>query len=311
MSPMPAKQLQQSDPQQEALEWFSLLRQPGCDETQRQAFAAWCQVPENAHAYAELETFWQQLQPPPARPRPRHVTVRRSHLGKWLALVFLVGMAAAAYLYWPLLQRLASELHTDVGERRSTRLADGTTLNLDSASAMNIDLRGRTRQLHLVQGQVYLEVVLDGRAMEVDVGNARIQVFGTRLQVARHAGHDELVVLSGKAMVTQGGEQRMVSAGERVTFNDTRIDPVQKADLKTADSWRNGRLKATDMPLGQVLERLAGYQGQRVWMMDEQMAHRRVSGDFNLDRAGESLQSLAAAQHLQLQGVLGHWLVVH
>ena len=145
----------------------------------------------------------------------------------------------------------------------------------------------------------------------MDVVNARIQVFGTRLQVARHAGHDELVVLSGKAMVTQGGEQRMVSAGERVTFNDTRIDPVQKADLKTADSWRNGRLKATDMPLGQVLERLASYQGQRVWMVDEQMAHRRVSGDFNLDRPGESLQSLAAAQHLQLQGVLGHWLVVH
>lgn len=46
-------------------------------------------------------------------------------------------------------------------------------------------------------------------------------------------------------------------------------------------------------------------------MVDEQMAHRRVSGDFNLDRPGESLQSLAAAQHLQLQGVLGHWLVVH
>lgn len=64
------------------------------------------------------------------------------------------------------------------------------------------------------------------------------------------------------------------------------------------------------MPLGQVLERLASYQGQRVWLMDEQLAHRRVSGDFNLDRAGKTLQSLAAAQHLQLQGVLGHWLMV-
>lgn len=309
MSPMSAKQLQ-PDPQQEALAWFSLLRQPGCDETQRQAFAAWCQVQENAHAYAELETFWQQLQPAPARPRPRHVTVRRSHLGKGLALVFLLGLGAAAYLYWPLIQRLASELHTDVGERRSIRLADGTTLNLDSASAMNVDLRGRTRQLHLVQGQVHMEVVLDGRAMDVEVGNARIQVYGTRLQIARHAGRDELVVFSGKAMVTQGGEQRMVSAGERVTFDDTRIAPVRKADLKTADSWRNGRLKATDMPLRQVLERLAGYQGQRLWMMDEHVAHRRVSGDFNLDRPDQSLQSLAAAQQLQLLGVLGHWLVV-
>lgn len=53
----------------------------------------------------------------------------------------------------------------------------------------------------------------------------------------------------------------MVSAGEQVTFDDTRIGPVHKADLKTADSWRTGRLTATDMPLGQVLKRLAAYQG--------------------------------------------------
>ncbi|MGB8970964.1 MAG: FecR domain-containing protein, partial [Pseudomonas capeferrum] len=261
-------------------------------------------------AYAELETFWQQLQPAPARPRPRQITARRSHLGKWLALVFLLVLGALAYLYWPLIQRLGSEMHTDVGERRSLRLADGSTVHLDSASAMNVDLRGRTRQLHLVQGQVYLEVLLDGRAMEVDVGEARIQVFGTRLQIARFADHNELVVLSGKAMVVQGGEQRLVSAGERVTFDATRIDPVQKADMKTADSWRNGRLRAADMPLGQVLERLAGYQGQRLWMLEEQAAHRRVSGDFSLDRPAESLAALASTQQLQLQGVLGHWLIV-
>ncbi|MBC3483080.1 FecR domain-containing protein [Pseudomonas sp. SWRI77] len=306
---MPAKQ-SQPDPQQEALEWFSRLRQPGCDEGERQVFAAWCQEPQNAQAYAELETFWQQLQPAPARPQPRQLTARRSHLGKWLALVFLLVLGALAYLYWPLMQRLGSEMHTDVGERRSLRLADGSTVHLDSASAMNVDLRGRTRQLHLVQGQVYLEVLLDGRAMEVDVGDARIQVFGTRLQIARFADHNELVVLSGKAMVVQGGEQRLVSAGERVTFDATRIDPVQKADMKTADSWRNGRLRATDMPLGQVLERLAGYQGQRLWMLDEQAAHRRVSGDFSLDRPAESLAALASTQQLQLQGVLGHWLIV-
>ncbi|WP_095064007.1 FecR domain-containing protein [Pseudomonas sp. Irchel s3f19] len=306
---MPAKQFQ-PDPQQEALEWFSRLRQPGCDEGERQVFAAWCQVPQNAQAYAELETFWQQLQPAPARPQPRQLTARRSHLGKWLALVFLLVMGTLAYLYWPLMQRLGSEMHTDVGERRSLRLADGSTVHLDSASAMNVDLRGRTRQLHLVQGQVYLEVLLDGRAMEVDVGDARIQVFGTRLQIARFADHNELVVLSGKAMVVQGGEQRLVSAGERVTFDATRIDPVQKADMKTADSWRNGRLRTTDMPLGQVLERLAGYQGQRLWMLDEQAAHRRVSGDFSLDRPAESLAALASTQQLQLQGVLDHWLIV-
>jgi len=309
MSPMPATQIQ-AVPQQEALEWFSRLRQPGCNERERHAFAQWCQDPLNAHAYAELEACWQQLHVPAARPRPRQVEARRSQLGKGLALLFLLALAGLAYMYWPLMQRLGSELHTDAGERRSLRLADGSTLHLDSASAMNVDLRGRTRLLHLVQGQVYLEVMLDGRAMEVEVGDARIQVFGTRLMVARRADQAELVVLSGKAMILQGGDQRMVSAGERVTFTEARINPVEKIDARTADAWRNGQLRATDMPLGQVIERLASYQGRRVWLMDEQTAYRRVSGDFNLDRPGETLDALAAEQHLKLHGVLGQWLIV-
>jgi ferric-dicitrate binding protein FerR (iron transport regulator) len=95
-----------------------------------------------------------------------------------------------------------------------------------------------------------------------------------------------------------------------VSFVGTRIDTVQKADPKTADSWRNGRLRATDMPLGQVLERLAGYQGERLWIVDAHTAHRRVSGDFNLDRPAESLAALASAQQLQLHSMLGHWLIV-
>jgi len=309
MSPMPVTQIQ-ADPQQEALEWFSRLRQPGCDERERQAFGRWCQDPRNAHAYAKLEACWQQLQPPPARPRPRETDVKRSRHGLGLALLFLLLLGALAYLYWPLMQRLGSELYTDAGERRSVRLADGSTLHLDSASAMNVDLRARTRVLQLVQGQVYLEVKLDGRALEVQVDDARIQVFGTRLMVARHAGHDELVVFNGKAMIVQGADQRLVAAGERVTFNEARIDPVHKADVKAAHAWRMGQLRASDMPLGQVIERLASYQGRRVWMMDEQTAYRRVSGDFNLDRPGETLQTLAAGQQLQLYDVLGQWLIV-
>ncbi|WP_225917259.1 FecR family protein [Pseudomonas xanthosomatis] len=308
MSPMPA--LQQPDPEQEALDWFSRLRQPGCDEALRQAFGNWCQDPLNARAYAQLEAYWQKLQAPePARPRPRETRLRRSRAGLWLGLLFLMVLAVLAFVYWPMLQRLSCELHTDSGERRSVRLADGSTLHLDSASAMNVDLRSRTRLLHLVQGQVYLEVMLDGRAMEVQVDDARIQVFGTRLQLARYSDHDELVVLAGKAAVLLGGDQRMVNAGERVTFTSTRINSTEKTDAKAADAWRRGRLQVKERPLGEVLERLAGYQGQRVWLMDEQAGYRRVSGDFDLDHPAQSLQQLASEQHLSLHGVLGHWLI--
>jgi transmembrane sensor len=309
MSPMPALQ-PPPDPEHEALEWFARLRQPGCDERLRQAFALWCQDPLNARAYAALEAYWQQLQVPAPRPRPRAVKVRRSRVGLMLGVLFLLLLALLAWLYWPTLQRLGSELHTDAGERRSVRLADGSTLHLDSASAMNVDLRGRTRQMQLVQGQVYLEVMLDGRALEVQVDDTRIQVFGTRLQITRHGDHDELVVIKGKATVSQGADQRMINAGERVTFSAAHINPVEKVDIQLVDAWRSGQLKARNLPLTEVLERLAGYQGQRVWLLDEQAAYRRINADFDLDHPTQSLDTLAAEQQLRLQGVLGHWLLV-
>ncbi|WP_223277167.1 FecR family protein [Pseudomonas oryziphila] len=309
MSPMPALQ-PQPDPEQEALDWFSRLRQPGCDDTLRQAFAHWCQDPLNARAYAQLEAYWQQLQVPAARPRPRVAKARRSRSGLYLGLLFLLLLATLAWLFWPYMQRLASELHTGSGERRSVRLADGSTLHLDSASAINVDLRDRTRRLHLVQGQISLEVMLDGRALEVQVDDARIQVFGTRLQITRYSDHDELLVLSGKAAVQQGGDQRMVSAGERVTFTDSHINPVEKIDSKAADAWRSGRLQVSQRPLAEVLERLAAYQGQRVWLLDEEASHRRVSGDFDLDHPLLSLEQLARDQQLRLYNVLGQGLIV-
>jgi len=309
MRPMPALQLQH-DPEQEALDWFARLRQPGCDTALRQAFGDWYEHPLNAQAYARLEAYCQQLQAPASRPRPRVVALRRSRLGLVLGLAFLLLLSVLAFLYWPMLQRLSCELHTESGERRSVRLADGSTLHLDSASAMNVDLRGRTRLLHLVQGQVAIDVMLDGRAMEVQVDDTRIQVFGTRLQLARYQDHDELVVLAGKAMVLQGGDQRLVNAGERVTFSASRINATEKADGKTIDAWRGGLIQASNMPLTQVLERLAAYQGQRVWLLNEQAAYRRVSGTFDLNQPAQSLERLAGDQQLSLFSVSGQWLIV-
>lgn len=308
---MPALQdLAPSDPEQEALAWFSRLRQPTCTASQRQAFEAWRQEPQNALAYAAIEVYWRQLKPPAPRLRPRPLKAVRSHAGKRVAGVFLLLLAGLLVFYWPLLQRLACELHTQPGERRSVRLPDGSTLHLDSASAVNVDLRGRTRALQLVQGQVYLEVMLDGRPMEVQIGDAHVQVYGTRLMLARGADRDELVVLSGKAAISSQGNERLLSAGERITFNDLRMDAVARIDGQTRSAWRTGHLQVKDAPLRDVITQLAGYQGKRVWLLDEQIGHRRVTGDFNLDRPTDSLDALARAQNLKIHDVLGQALIV-
>lgn len=56
--------------------------------------------------------------------------------------------------------------------------------------------------------------------------------------------------------------------------------------------------------------RLAGYQGKRAWILDAEKAHRRISGDFNLDLAAASLDTLVRDQHLQVHGLLGQALIM-
>ncbi len=187
---------------------------------------------------------------------------------------------------------------------------------MDGASAMNVDLRGRTRQLQLVQGLVDLEVNLDGRALEVQVDDVSIQVFATRLRLSRYGDHDELVVLNGKALIRQGGDQRLLSAGERVRFDSGHLEAVEKVDTRSLQAWRDGRLIAHDLPLQQVLEALAGealagYRGMRVWVLDAQIGQRRISGDFALDPASNTLDALIADQQLRAYPLLGQALIVH
>lgn len=313
MPPMPALHSPPlDDPQHEAVAWFTRLREPACSASERKVFKAWYQDPDNALAYAAVEAYWRQIQPvlPATRPRPRPIQAVRSHGGMGLAAMVLLLVAGLMAFHWPALQRLTCELHTDAGERRSVRLADGTILHLDSASAVNIDLRGRTRLLQLVQGRAYLEVVLDGRPFEVRIEDTRIQVYGTQLMLARGAAHDEVVVLRGKAGVGSQGNERLVSAGERITFDDRRTGPVERIDGQARLAWRAGHLLARDMPLGEVIEQLAGYQGKRAWMLDAGKSDRRISGDFNLDRAAASLDALARDQNLQVHGLLGQALIV-
>ncbi|CAI8805649.1 transmembrane sensor [Pseudomonas donghuensis] len=158
--------------------------------------------------------------------------------GVWAVAASLLLISALVMLQLPLLQRLNSDVATAVGERRQIQLADGSRLTLDSASAVDVDLRGPVRTLRLVQGQVFIEVTHDGRPFVVNIDQAQVQVLGTRFSVSRGRDHDEVVLLKGKVEVSIGGDKRMLAPGERVTLNGSRLDQVEKVDAERRLAWR-------------------------------------------------------------------------
>ena len=230
--------------------------------------------------------------------------------GVWAVAASLLLISALVMLQLPLLQRLNSDVATAVGERRQIQLADGSRLTLDSASAVDVDLRGPVRTLRLVQGQVFIEVTHDGRPFVVNIDQAQVQVLGTRFSVSRGRNHDEVVLLKGKVEVSSGGDKRMLAPGERVTLNGSRLDQVEKVDAERRLAWREGQLRVRDVPLRQVLEQLAEYQGGRLLYIDEQLGQRPVSASFNLDQASSAINALARNLNLSVSSLAGQWIIV-
>lgn len=223
----------------------------------------------------------------------------------------LLVAAVVLMLQLPYLQRLNSDVATASGERRQILLADGSKLLLDSASAVDVDLRGPVRTVRLIQGQVFLNVIHDGRPFVVEVDDARIQVLGTRFSVSRGPERNEVILLKGKVEVASAyGEKRMLAPGQRLSLRGGGLGQVESVDAERLLAWRDGQLRVREVPLREVLQRLADYQGSRLLLLDEQAGRRLVSGDFDLNQAANALEALAATEQLRTHNLAAQLIIV-
>lgn len=296
---------------QQALDWFTRLRAENLGSDERAAFDAWRLQPQNARAYAEVEQLWQTLELPAHR--VRKAERERARTKRWPRYAAAAGLLLAAGVAWlsvPALQNLGSDYATVAGERREVVLNDGSRLWLDSASMVDVDMQGATRTVRLRQGRLFADVVHDGRPFVVHVDEAKVEVLGTRFSVSQEAGADEVVLLSGRVQVSTPTQQQLLAPGQRLMVHGERVGAPEMVDAERLLAWRAGQLRVREVPLREVLQQLAAYQGKRLVLLNEQAGQRRVSGSFNLDRADSALDALISTQQLQAHALLGHWLII-
>ncbi|GLO15402.1 iron dicitrate transporter FecR [Pseudomonas putida] len=294
---------------QQALDWFTRLRAENLGSEAHAAFETWRLLPQNARAYAEVEQLWQTLELPAHRVRKADRAKAR-RWPRYAAAACLLLAAGAVWLSVPALQGLGSDYATVAGERREVLLNDGSRLWLDSASEVDVDVQGATRTVRLRQGRLFADVVHDGRPFVVHVDEAKVEVLGTRFSVSRAAAGDEVVLLSGRVQVSTPAQQQLLAPGQRLEVQGERVSAPETVDAERLLAWRTGQLRVREVPLQQVLQQLAGYQGKRLVLLNAQAGQRRVSGSFNLDQADSALDALISSQQLQAHALLGHWLII-
>ena len=112
---------------------------------------------------------------------------------------------------------------TDIGERRSITLADGSTVDLNARSKLRIDFSQSERRVELLDGQALFQVAKDkNRPFIVASGAATVRAVGTQFDVYRKDSGITVTVLEGRVAVystvpapAQGGSPQPSAAGPR------------------------------------------------------------------------------------------------
>lgn len=91
---------------------------------------------------------------------------------------------------------------TDIGERRSITLADGSTVDLNARSRLRVEFTKGERRVELVEGQALFQVSKDkSQPFIVSSGNATVRAVGTQFDVYRKATGTTVTVLEGRVAV--------------------------------------------------------------------------------------------------------------
>ncbi|WP_263145041.1 FecR domain-containing protein [Pseudomonas sp. RIT-PI-AD] len=223
----------------------------------------------------------------------------------------VLGLAAIAPAAWLATRTLPldawrADLSTATGERRRITLADGSQLDLNTASAVNLD-EGR-RRLALVRGEIALRLA-GGAPFSVDTLYGEARLAGGELCVRQDDAACEFSVFAGVAEIRPSASGVLVlGAGQRVRLDRAGVEPVHTFDIRQP-GWCQGVITANDRPLGAFLRELERYRpGILRW--SPALESLRVTGSFRLDDTDRILALLAASLPLDVRSRTRYWVTL-
>lgn len=301
-SPLP-----QSDAREQAAEWLARRNNGERSAGEQRAFLVWMNASaENRQAYAEAETLWENLRGLDGT-AGRQLTEARAYLlykRRRPALYRLTAAAAVllvAGLTWhidPLSYLDDQTYRTAQGQIRTIALADGSQLELDTASEARVHYSRREREIRLVRGRAAFTVIHgDPRPFEVFAGQVKIRDIGTQFDVRHGADGVAVAVLDGEVEVAGKSDDTAVALrrGQRIGYApDGAAGSVQVIDTDSYSAWREGKLVFRARPLSEVLAELGRYQPVRLTVTTPKVLDTQVSGVFPVDDLSQAMQTIAA-----------------
>lgn len=150
------------------------------------------------------------------------------------------------------------------GKRSTLTLSDGSKVWLNSGSVLEFPAQftGDKREVRLASGEMYIEVVPDGRKpFHVRTSDFNVKVYGTKFNVSAYADSPQSVVLvEGRVGLRSANKKEtFLSPSEQAVYSDNGSFSTQKVDVSPFISWKNGYLEFNKTPMTEVLKQIGRY----------------------------------------------------
>lgn len=293
-----------------AAQWLALLESGAANEQDRADLQRWrASCASHEQAWQQVEVLRQRFAELPSA--LALASLDRPQPGRRAVLKCVLGAATVLPSAWLLSRQLPLEawradLHTATGERKQVMLADGSALQLNTASAVDVDLP--SRRLTLVEGEMALKVPR-ASSLTIHTRHGQISVSDGELCVRQEPRGCRVSVYGGTVGVQllQGSEVTL-RGGQRVSLQAVGVGAVEPFDV-LQPGWREGVLLAQNQPLGEFLRELGNYRpGVLRWAPELESLH--VTGSFRLEDTDRVLALLAASLPLEVHSRTRFWVTL-
>ena len=301
---------------EQAVHWLLEMQQGTLNPRQQAAWQQWL----NAHS--EHQRAWEQIQsvnqrlrgvPSPLAHAALNAPTSRSRR-QALKLLLIVGAGSAAA--WSLRQQhilppLTADYRSPVGQRRTVQLADGSQLQLNTGSAVDVHFDGQQRLVRLLEGEILLTARAGQTPLHVLTGQGLLSSQAARLTVRQFNDHTQLAVLAGQVEVMPNrynGLALRVDAAQQVNFTRKGWDTPRPTDANSG-AWADGMLVAAHMRLKDFLNELGRYRRGQLHC-DPHVANLLLSGSYPLDDSERILDLLEISLPVKVRRFTRYWVTV-
>jgi len=285
----------------EASAWHARLREPDADLATHEAFQDWLRRdPLHLDAYDEAERLWNALGHDEERPRDeaeiealvRSVRLRRASRNLALGLAVLAALGGAGeWVRRGGLDDLRADYVAPVGTRQSVALADGSMVELNTDTAIAVDLQPGERRVRLFRGEAFFEVAHDPlRPFVVETADGETRVTGTKFNLRAADGLTRVSLVEGGVTLTAAEDAQRTARllpGQAGDLTKRGVSEPQGFEPDDATAWRRGQVVFFRTPLGEVVDELNRYQRGRILILNDNLRALSVTGVFDTrDPAG-------------------------